>query len=135
VDYTVEFARVFRGSSPDAAFSCLSEGGADPTGRSRLAYARYKGEAENALHAAAFPRLYIFRPAYVYPVEPRKEPNVSYRLLRAIYPAFRSLFPNQVIRADDLAQAMVDVAISDMSERQSSVFENRDIRAMVAGSK
>jgi hypothetical protein len=68
-------------------------------------------------------------------VEPRKEPNVSYRLLRAIYPAFRSLLPNQVIRADDLARAMVDVAISDTSERRSSVFENRDIRAMVAGPK
>jgi uncharacterized protein YbjT (DUF2867 family) len=135
VDYTVEFARVFRGSSPEAAFSFLSGGGADPTGRSRLAFARYKGEAENALHAAGFPRLYIFRPAYIYPVEPRKEPNVSYRLLRTIYPAFRSLFPNQVIRADDLARAMVDVAIRDTSERQSSVFENGDIRAMVPGSR
>jgi uncharacterized protein YbjT (DUF2867 family) len=130
VDYTVEFARVFRGSSPGAAFSFLSGGGADPTGRSRLAFARYKGEAENALHAAGFPRLYIFRPAYIYPVEPRKEPNVSYRILRAIYPAFRVLFPNQVIRADDLARAMVDVAIRDTSEQRSWVFENRDIRAM-----
>ena len=61
-----------------------------------------KRGAENALLAAGFPRLYIFRPAYIYPVEPRKEPNFSYRLLRAIYPAFRLLFPNQVIRADDL---------------------------------
>ena len=132
VDYAVEFARVFRGSSPNAAFSFLSGSGADPAGRSRLAFARYKGEAENALHAAAFRRLYIFRPAYIYPVEPRKEPNVSYRLLRAIYPVFRLLLPNQVIRADDLARAMVDVAISDTTERQTSVFENRDIRAMVA---
>jgi uncharacterized protein YbjT (DUF2867 family) len=130
VDYTIEFARVFRTSSPEAAFSFLSGGGADPTGRSRLAFARYKGEAENALHAAGFPRLYIFRPAYIYPVEQRKEPNVSYRLLRAIYPAFRLLFPNQVIRADDLAGAMVDVAIRDTSEQRSSVFENRDIQAM-----
>ena len=31
VDYTVEFARVFRGSSPDASFSFLSGSGADPT--------------------------------------------------------------------------------------------------------
>src|SRR6266849_10501839 len=29
----------------------------------------------------------IFRPAYIYPVEPRKEPNLSYRVLHAIYPA------------------------------------------------
>ena len=78
------------------------------------------------------PRLYIFRPAYIYPVEPRKEPNVSYRILRTIYPAFRLLFPSQVIRADDLAQTMVDVAVRDTGERTRSVFENRDIRAMVA---
>ena len=134
VDYTVEFARVLRGNSPNAAFSFLSGSGADPTGRSRMAFARYKGEAENALFAAGFPRVYIFRPAYIYPVEPRKEPNLSYRLLSAIYPAFRLVFPNQVIRADDLAQAMVDVAVRDTSERKRSVFENRDIRAMVASS-
>lgn len=42
-------------------------------------------------------------------VEPRKEPNFGYRFLRAIYPASRVLFPNQVIRADDLARVMVDV--------------------------
>ena len=92
VDYPIEFARVFHSSSPDAAFSFLSGNGADPTGRSRLAFARYKGEAEKALLAAGFPRVYIFRPAYIYPVEPRKEPNLSYRLMRAIYPAFRCCF-------------------------------------------
>jgi len=75
VDYTVEFARVLHGGSPGAMFSFLSGNGADPTGRSRIAFARYKGEAENALLAARFPRVYIFRPAYIYPVEPRKEPN------------------------------------------------------------
>jgi uncharacterized protein YbjT (DUF2867 family) len=132
VDYTIEFARVLRGISPNAALSFLSGAGADPSGRSRLAFARYKGEAENALIAAGFPRVYIFRPAYIYPVEPRKEPNLSYRLLRAIYPAFSLLLPNQVIRADDLARAMVDVVVRDTGEREQSVFENRDIRAMVA---
>jgi uncharacterized protein YbjT (DUF2867 family) len=131
VDYTIEFARVLRASSPGAAFSFLSGSGADPTGRSRMAFARYKGEAEKALLAAGFPRVYIFRPAYIYPVKPRLEPNFSYRLLRAIYPAFRILFPNQVIRADDLARAMVDVAVRG-GERGELVFENRDIQAMAA---
>ena len=130
-DYTIEFARVFRGSSPNAGFSFLSGNGADPSGRSRLAFARYKGQAENALLATGFPRVYIFRPAYIYPVEPRREPNFSYRLLRAIYPVFRVLVPNQVIRADDLGRAMVDVAISETRESRNMVLENRDIRAMV----
>ena len=95
VDYTIEFARVLHANSPQAAFSFLSGGGADPTGRSKLAYARYKGAAENALNGMAFTHLYLFRPAYIYPVEPRKEPNLGYRLLRAIYPVFRLLVPNQ----------------------------------------
>ena len=43
VDYTVEFARVLHASSPGAAFSFLSGSGADPTGRSRMPFARYKG--------------------------------------------------------------------------------------------
>src|SRR6202043_3744454 len=86
--------------------------------------------AEKALVEAGFPHVYLFRPAYIYPVKPRLEPNFSYRLLRAIYPAFRMLFPNQVIRADDLARAMVEVAVRGEGERGGLVFENRDIRAM-----
>jgi len=131
VDYTIEFMRVLHGSSPDAAFSFLSGNGADPTGRSRLPFARYKGEAEKVLLAAGFPRVCIFRPAYIYPVEPRNEPNFSYRLLRGIYPVFRLLFPSLVIRADDLARAMVDAAVLGREERGDLVLENRDIRAMV----
>jgi uncharacterized protein YbjT (DUF2867 family) len=131
VDYTVEFARVFHTSSSGAEFVFLSGRGADPTGKSRIAFARYKGEAENALLAAGFHAVYIFRPAYIYPVKSRKEPNLGYRLLRAIYPVFRMLFPSQVIRADDLARVMVDVAVRGTKERRASVFENNDIRAMV----
>jgi uncharacterized protein YbjT (DUF2867 family) len=135
-DYTIEFTRVLRESSPNAAFSFLSGNGADQTGRSRIAFARYKGEAEKALIAAGFPRIFLFRPAYIYPVQPRKEPNLSYRLLRAAYPVFRVLFPNQVIRADDLAWAMVNVVVGHTEKGQefvtgNVVLENRDIRALV----
>jgi uncharacterized protein YbjT (DUF2867 family) len=134
VDYTVEFARVLRASSPNATFAFLSGSGADPTGRSRLPFARYKGEAENALSAAGFPRVYMFRPAYIYPVQPRREPNFSYRLLRAIYSAFRVLFPNQVIRADDLARTMMDVAVRGTGEDRTLVLENRAIRHLALSS-
>ncbi len=128
VDYAIEFARVLRGSSPNATFAFLSAGGADPTGRGRTAYRRFKGEAEKALAAAGLPHVYIFRPGYIYPVQPRREPSFSYRLLRAIYPAFRVLFPNQVVRADDLARTMVDVAVGRTGEGRTLVLENRDIR-------
>jgi uncharacterized protein YbjT (DUF2867 family) len=96
-----------------------------------MAFARYKGKAGNALRASGFASLYIFRPAYIYPVEPRKEPNFSCCFLRGLYPAFRALFPNQVIRADDLARAMVDVVVGGMGVAQSMDFENPDIRALI----
>jgi uncharacterized protein YbjT (DUF2867 family) len=131
VDYTIEFARVLRIGSPNAAFSFLSGRGADPTGKSRIAFARFKGEAEKALLATGLPRIFIFRPAYIYPVEPRKEPNFSYRLLRWIYPAFRAAFPSLVIRADDLARSMVDITIQGKDGHQSEVFENSDILGLV----
>lgn len=132
VDYTIEFARVLHASSPQAVFSFLSGNGADQTGRSRMAFARYKGEAEKALIGAGFPRVYLFRPAYIYPVKPRREPNLNYRLLRAVYPVFKVLFPNQVIPADDLARAMVEVAVREANERGGIVLENFDIRAIVS---
>jgi len=135
VDYTIEFARVLRASSPNATFAFLSGSGADPTGRSRMAFARYKGEAENALSADGFPSVYMFRPAYIYPVQPRKEPALSYRLLRAIYPVFRVLFPNQVIRADDLARTMEDAAVRGIGEGRTLVLENRDIRHLALRSR
>ena len=124
VDYTIEFARVLRSSSPNAAFSFLSGNGADPTGRSRLAFARYKGQAEKALLAAGFPRVYLYRPAYIYPVQPRKEPNFSYRLLRAVYPVFRLLCRQREGRRASLSRrprrspaSTVELSFSDQRPR------------------
>ncbi len=66
-------------------------------------------------------------------MQPRREPTFSYRVLRAIYPVFQRVFPNQVIRADDLARTMVDAALRDVgAERQTIVLENRNIRALAA---
>ena len=38
---------------------------------------------------------------------------------------------SKVIRADDLARAMVGAVASETGQRGGPVFENRDIRAMV----
>jgi uncharacterized protein YbjT (DUF2867 family) len=92
-DYTIEFARVLRAASPAAAFSFLSGSGADPTGKSRIAFARYKGEAENALLAAGFPRVIIFRPAYIYPVEPAKNQTSAIACCAQSIPCSGCWFP------------------------------------------
>jgi len=87
--------------------------------------------AEKTLLAAGFPARLPFPTGLHLPVLPREGPNFGSRLIRAVRPVFRLLFPNQVVRADDLAWAMVDVVLRETQERQSLILENRDIRAMV----
>ena len=131
VDCTVEFAKAFVRDNPHSTFAFLSGAGADQTGRSRIAFARYKGEAEKALLESGFSRVYLFRPAYIYPVVPRREPNLGYALFRRIYPVFRVLFPSQVIRADDLGRVMLAAAVQAPGTEIGPIIENKAIRAMV----
>lgn len=133
-DYPVAFARVLREASPAARFGFLSGMGADPSGRSRAAFARYKGGAEKDLQALGFNGLCIFRPAYIYPVQPRVEPNFSYRLLRFVYPVFRWIFPGAEISSHELAEAMVDTVLVGQAN-DTRVLENRDIQAIARVSK
>jgi len=82
---------------------------------------------ENGLHRLG--REFGFRStAYIYPVEPRKEPNLSYHLLRAIYPLFGCCSPTKVIRADDLARAMVDAAVHSMGSSLEPAGKRRNGR-------
>jgi uncharacterized protein YbjT (DUF2867 family) len=127
-DYTIEFARVLQASSPQSVFAFLSGSGADQSGGSRIPFARYKGLAEKALLAAGFQRVIIFRPAYIYPVEPRNEPNIGYRIMRLVYPVFRHLFPQLVIRSDELAHVMVQSLLDARDASHRMIWENRDIQ-------
>lgn len=135
VDYLVAFARILFAKSPQAAFCLLSGMGADPSQSSRVAFARYKGMAESALLTAGFPRLHIFRPAYIHPVRPRREPNLGYRVMRALYPLLRRVYPNVGVASDDLARVMVDAGIHGTGGHDSPIVENRDIRALAEGSR
>jgi uncharacterized protein YbjT (DUF2867 family) len=111
VDYAEAFATALHARSPGATVCLLSGQGADQTERSRVAFARYKGAAEKALLGAGFARVHLFRPGYIYPVTPRREPNVGYRLLRAIYPVASRLYPNVGVTSEEVAQVMVEVGL------------------------
>jgi len=130
LDYTVEFARALHSRSPAAAFCFLSGAGADQSGKGGMAFARYKGEAEKALLSQGFARVYLFRPGYIYPVVPRQEPNLSYRLTRAIYPVLRRVFPGMVIPSVDLARAMLLAGLQGTGAQRDDILENRDIREL-----
>ena len=131
VDYTVAFAESLHRASPQAAFCFLSGQGADQTEKSRMAFARYKGAAETALLNTGFPRVHIFRPGYIYPVTPRKEPNLMYTISRFLYPLLRRIYPNIGIASENLADAMVHAGLYGTGDIKSPILENKNIRSMV----
>ena len=125
VDYTKAFADMLKKHSPEATICFLSGQGADTTGKSRMMFAKDKGAAENYLTYKDFPHTYIFRPAYIYPVIPRKEPNMSYRIIRSLYPLFKRLYPNGVITSNELARAIFTIGLYG---GEKPIFENKDIK-------
>ena len=131
VDLPLNVGQAVLAQSPGAAFVLLSGQGADRTETSRVAFARFKGMAENALDQMDFARFHSFRPGYIYPVTPRQEPNFTYRLARLLYPALRAIYPNVGLPAPDLAWAMVEGAIAG-TPGGAVVLENADIRAFAA---
>jgi uncharacterized protein YbjT (DUF2867 family) len=131
LEYTLAFAEALFEESPEAAFCFLSGQGADQTEQSGVAFARYKGAADKALLEVGFPRVHIFRPGYIYPVTPRKEPNLMYTITRFLYPLLRRFYPNIGISSEDLAQAMANVGLDENLWNKTSVLENRDIRELV----
>lgn len=129
VDYTKVFADALKAASPGAHFCFLSGEGADPKEKSRVAFARLKGVAENYLIKQDFGALHIFRPAYIYPVEPRKEPNITYRIARGLYPIVKRLFPASEITSEQLAQAIFQTGLSDGPEEV--ILSNAAIKGLL----
>ncbi len=128
VSYTKTFADTLKINSPDSAFCFLSGAGADRKEKSRMMFAKDKGIAENYLIQKDFESLHIFRPAYIYPVTPRKEPNFTYKLSRKLYPLLKRIMPNGVIPSVDLAKAMFQIGLNRHSK---VILENKDIRLFV----
>ncbi len=80
LDYTKAFGEALRKFNDIMTFCFLSGQGADSSGKSKIQFARDKGIAENILLNLKFGKTYIFRPGYIYPVKPRKEPNLIYKI-------------------------------------------------------
>lgn len=126
VEYTRALAQLLHDKNHQLVFCYLSGQGADRSGKSRMMFARDKGAAENLLFEFDADNTYSFRPGYIYPVTPRKEPNLVYAVSRALYkPVLSKIMPNSNIASDDLAAAMVDVALEG---GKKPIYENIDIR-------
>lgn len=128
VGYTKAFAKTLHEQSPAARFCFLSGQGADQTEKSNMQFARDKGRAENILKESHFDEFYSFRPGYIYPTEPRQEPNFSYKLMRALYKPVSTIYPNIGLSSEQLASAMFTVGIKGGTK---SILENKDIREIL----
>ena len=98
IDYPATLARVLIKHNPQLRFCLLSGAGADRTEKSRMMFAKDKGTIENILSTIGLKSFHTFRPGYIYPVTPRKEPNIGYSIYRMLYPIIRRLGSNTSVR-------------------------------------
>lgn len=131
VDFAKSFADALKVNSPEARCCFLSGSGADLKEKSFVPFARYKGMAENYLMRTKFGGgLHIFRPAYIYPVTERAEPNFTYRLSRKLYPFLKKVYPNGVVTSEHLAKSMFKVGLEGHGKE---ILENVDIKKVELG--
>lgn len=125
VDYPLHFAKMISPINKDHRFCLLSGAGADRSEKSKMMFAKDKGRAENLLQKLELGEFISFRPAYIYPVTARKEPNFTYRLSRFLYkPLISKLGKNMSIKSTSLADAMFKVGLNGS---EKGILENKDI--------
>jgi uncharacterized protein YbjT (DUF2867 family) len=108
-DFTLAAARALLSANPDLTFCYVSGAGADGTGKTRMMWARVRGETENALLAMT-PRAYVIRPAFILPLSGTRSRTRIYRVLTPFYPVLRRLGPRHVTTSLRLGQAMIKIA-------------------------
>jgi uncharacterized protein YbjT (DUF2867 family) len=130
VDFTVAAARVLAERNPQMTFVFVSGAGSDGTGKSRVMWARVKGEAENAVLAMPFKGKAVFRPGFIRAAPGVKSRTPAYRFLYAIvgplFPVLRALFPRQVTTSEAMGRAMLNVARHGAPK---PILETADINA------
>jgi uncharacterized protein YbjT (DUF2867 family) len=123
VDYVVAFIKQLKEHSSNARFCFLSGAGADQTEDSKMAFTRYKGMAENRISESGL-EYYNFRPWYIYPITPRKEPNLIYKTIRHFYPILKLFGDKYSITSTQLAHAIFLIGQQGYDKK---TLENKDI--------
>ena len=124
IDMPFELGKALKIENPNITFSLLSGIGADSTEKSKTLFAKAKGISENKLINLNFKKLTIFRPGYIYPVTPRKEPNMSYQIFRLLHRPLAILMTKSVTTSVQLANKMMNVALTNNNQL---IFENKEI--------
>ncbi|WP_370961526.1 NAD-dependent epimerase/dehydratase family protein [Amycolatopsis sp. cg9] len=133
-DFPLAAARALTAASPGLAFCYVSGAGTDGSGKSRMMWARVKGETENAL-LELVPRAWMFRPAAILPLPGTRAKTKAYvllyRVLTPLYPVLRRIAPRYVTTSVQLGRAMLEATRSGVSRR---VLATADINELAARS-
>jgi uncharacterized protein YbjT (DUF2867 family) len=130
-DLTLAVARTLARLDPATTFIYVSGRGTDSSERGRVMWARVKGRTENALLALPFKAAYMFRPAYIQPLDGIQSRTrwyrVAYAAIAPLYPLLKRLFPGAVTTTAQLGRAMLAVARRGFDR---PVLETRDINGL-----
>jgi uncharacterized protein YbjT (DUF2867 family) len=124
---TMAAARELADQNPKMRFLYISGAGTDSTEHGRLMWARIKGETENAVLSLPFEG-YALRPGYIQPMDGVRSRNTLYRSIYRVtgplYPVLAKVAGKYVITSEELAAAMLDIAVRGNSKR---ILENADL--------
>jgi len=121
-DYTLVAARAILEQSPACVFHFLTGVGTDPTGHSRMMWARVKGEAEVALARVGLAGAVCWRPGWIHPFHP----DGLRRGSRLLHPLFRR-FPGMAVSSVEFGRAMLQATFEGVID---GTVENREIVAL-----
>ena len=116
-DYTIEAAKMLLKKNKDLTFCFLSGEGADPTMKSKTLFAKIKGMTENSLEKLALRQLYIFRPAFIHPVNLRRKKNLIERVVSLLYPVMKLLTPNILTTSEILAKVIIKAGLVGLEKK------------------
>ena len=133
-DLTVAAAKAMEAAKPGLTFCYVSGAGTDSTEQGRTMWARVKGKTENALLHGGFKAAFMFRPAYIQPLDGIRSKTrlyqAAYSTIGAFYPVLRRLFPRYVTTTRDLGRAMIEVSAKGYAK---TILDSDDINRLGSG--
>lgn len=130
-DLTLAAATAIATVNTRLTFCYVSGSGTDSTERGRTMWARVKGRTENALLRMPFKAAFMFRPAYIQPLDGIKSKTRIYQSLyvvvKPLYPLLRRIVPRYVTTTRSLGRALISVAVGGYPER---ILESDDINGL-----
>lgn len=126
-DLTMAAARTLAKLNPALTFCFVSGAGTASSEQGRSMWARVKGRTENALLKLPFKAAYMFRPAFILPMDGITSRTTSYRILYSVLRPLSPLLlrmPRFATTTQKLGRAMLNAAAAGASK---PVLESADL--------